>query len=147
MFKFSFEKLLEFRTQEENVARRDYQESLERLEIEKAKYQNLFKKQEEAQDEIFFLKNRNEGSAVNKLVELDEYIDGVEKKIKIQREIVINHTQIVEQKQEILHIAAKEKKILEKLKEKKYAEFKKAEKKKEAKKNDELVVTRYRSNP
>lgn len=145
MFKFGFERLLEYQKQQEDVARRDYNESLERLEIEKAKYQNMFKLQDQALDEVFFLKNRDEGSTVGRLIELDEFVAGQAKKIERQRDVVVNHTQIVEQKQEILHLAAKERKILEKLKEKKHAEYKKLEKKKEAKSNDELVVTRYRS--
>jgi flagellar FliJ protein len=144
MFKFSFEKLLEFQKQTEEVARRDYNESLNRLEIEKNQYQNMYKSHDLALDEVFFLQNRTEGAPISRLVELDEFVDGQKQRIERQRDIVINHTQIVEQKQEILHLAAKERKILEKLKEKKYLEYKTALKKKEAKLNDELVVTRYR---
>lgn len=143
-FKFGFEKLLEFQRQQEEVARRDYNESLERLEIEKNKYQNMYKAHDLALDEIFYLKNRDSGAPIGKLVELDEFVDGQRQRIESQREIVINHTQIVEQKQEILHLAAKERKILEKLKEKKLLEHKNLLKKKEQKLNDELVVTRFR---
>jgi flagellar FliJ protein len=145
MFKFSFEKLLEYQKQQEDVARRDYNESLDKLEIEKARYQKFFKDQDMARDEQFYLKNRNDGVSVSRLNEIDNFLDGLYKKIENQRSVVINHTQIVEQKQEILHLAAKERKILEKLKDKKFQEYKKALKKAEFKEADELVVTRHRS--
>ncbi len=143
-FKFSFEKLLEYQKQQEDVARRDYNESLERLESEKEKYQSIFKVQDQALDEIFFLQNRKEGAPISRLVSIGQFVEGQKRRIELQREIVINHTTIVEQKQEILHVAAKERKILEKLKEKKQLEYKTQMKKKEAKENDELVVTRHK---
>jgi flagellar FliJ protein len=78
-------------------------------------------------------------------VELDDFMSGQKIKIARQRDVVINHNQIVEGKQEILIGAAKERKILEKLKEKKLAAFKKLIQKKERKATDEIVVTRFKA--
>jgi flagellar export protein FliJ len=75
---------------------------------------------------------------------LDQFADGQKIRIARQREVIINHTTIVEQKQEILVAAAKETKILERLKEKQMLKYKKERQKQEAKANDELVVTRFR---
>ncbi len=144
MFKFTYHKLLEYQQQQEDVARRDYFETVELLDLEKARYQKMFKDQDIALEEVFVLKSRDMGVSIMRLNELDNFVDGMKFRIEKQREIVIAHTHIVEHKQEILQLAAKERKILEKLKEKKHADYKKLMKKAEFKRNDELVVTRHR---
>ena len=143
-FKFSYEKLLEYYHQQEEIARRDYNESLGRLENERLTQRENYAKFDESLDESYVLRSRPEGIPIHKLEQLGMFLKGQELKIARQREIIINHTQIVEQKQEILIAAAKESETFIKLKEKRFSEFKTAEKKKEAKINDELVVTRFR---
>ena len=144
MFKFSYEKLLELYALQENVARRDYNDSLQKLESEKGLLANMYRLSDNAREEIFELQTGEGSAPMERLCQIDDFMAGQKIKIERQRVIVTNHTQIVEQKQEILHMAAKERKILEKLKEKKSDEYKKRQKKSEAKATDEIVVTRYR---
>lgn len=145
-FKFSYEKLLEYYHQQEEIARRDYNESLTRLEEERGRQNENYRQFDDALAATFEARDNPKGSEIAKLEHLGEFMKGQEIRIARQREIIINHTQIVEQKQEILIAAAREVEILIKLKEKKQAEFKKLEKKKETKLNDELVVTRFKKH-
>ncbi len=144
-FHFSYESLLEHRKLEEEVARRDFNETLRVLEEQKEEYKKLYTRLHEAQAESFTLQGSPEGIQVSKLVELDDFMEGQKIKIAKQRAIVINHTQIVEGKQDILINAAKETMILEKLKEKQHMAFKKVMAKREAKLTDEIVVTRFKA--
>lgn len=144
-FHFSYESLLEHRKLEEEVARRDYNETLRALDEQKAEYKKLYTRLHEAEAEVFEVQGSSQGVTIPKLLELNDFMAGQKIKIAKQREIVINHTKIVEGKQDILIAAAKETMILEKLKEKQRAEFKKVTAKKEAKITDEIVVTRFKS--
>lgn len=143
-FKFNYQKLLEFYHQQERIAQRDYNESLNALEAQKKVYQQMYDDQDRAIEESSQLQNDEKGAPIEMLKKINDYLGGQKIRIGQQREIVVNHTQIVEQKQEILIAAAKETRILEKLKSRKLEQFKKLEKKKEMKINDELVVTRFR---
>ncbi|MDZ4677635.1 MAG: flagellar export protein FliJ [Oligoflexia bacterium] len=143
-FKFSYEKLEEYYKQQEQIASRDYNESMAHLDNEKQRYQNMFEELDVAAEDGAALRARPEGAPIARLVQIDDYIDGQKINIARQREIVINHTHIVEQKQEILIAATKESKTYEKLRENQFTAFKQKLKKHEAKVNDELVVTRFR---
>jgi len=143
-FRFSYESLLEHRKLEEEVARRDFNEAFRLLEEQKEKYRKLYAMLHGAEAESFTLQGSPERVQISKLIELNDFMAGQKIKIAKQREIVINHTQIVEGKQDILINAAKETMILEKLKEKQYGAYKKAVAKKEAKLTDEIVVMRFK---
>ena len=144
-FHFSYEKLLEHRRQEEEVARRYYMESYNKLENEKNLHKKMYKEWDETVEEIFQCQTNPQGAAIGRIVSLNQFLDGQKVRISRQREVIMNYNAIVEQKNEILIAAAKETKILEKLKEKKLMEFKKSQKKIDMKKNDELVVTRFKA--
>ncbi|MCC6278010.1 MAG: flagellar export protein FliJ [Oligoflexia bacterium] len=143
-FKFSYEKLEEYHKQQEEIAQRDYIESLSRLESEKAKLNALYEKQEEAIGEAYKIRETESAFSQGWLVSIEEFLKGLESRIETQRQVVINHHAICDQKQEILIQAAREHKTYQKLREKQFAEFKKKEKKKEMKAVDELVVTRFK---
>jgi len=144
-FHFSYESLLRHRKLEEEVARRDFNETFRMLEIQKEEYKKLYTRLHEAEAESFSYQGSSEGVQIARLLELNDFMAGQKIKIARQREIVINHTQIVEGKQDILINAAKETMILEKLKEKQHAVFKKSVAKREAKLTDEIVVTRFKA--
>ena len=142
-FHFSYQSLLGHRKLLEEIAQRDYVEAQTVLDQQKEIYKHLYTRLHEVEGESSDL--RSQSGSIAMLTELDEFMAGQKIKISRQREVVINHTQIVEGKQEILIAAAKETKILEKLREKQMATFKKAMQKKEMKRTDEIVVTRFRA--
>lgn len=144
-FHFSYESLLVHRKLEEEVARRDFYEAQSNLEEQKSIYKDLYTRLHEIEAESSEMQAATNGVPIQDLIERDDFIAGQKIKIQRQRDVVINHTTIAEGKQEILISAAKERKILDKLKEKQLAGFKKAMAKKEAKQTDEVVVTRFKS--
>ena len=143
-FVFSYARLLQYYHQQEEIARRDHNESLNRLENEKKIYHQMFDLQDEVTAEIYNLRQSDKNLPIPVLGELTQFLDGHKHRMARQREVVINHTSIVEQKQEILISAVKEMKIFEKLRERQLKEFKEVQRKREAKRNDEVVVTRFK---
>ena len=142
-FKFPFDHVLEFRKQNENLARLDYTESVDKLEKEKAHLKKLYAEWDGASDEIFSLQSEK-STPLARIIYLNDFLDGQKLRIDHQKLVVRNLTQIAEQKHEILIAAVKEFEIIAKLKKNKQAIFKKQESKREAKVMDEVVVTRYR---
>jgi flagellar FliJ protein len=143
-FVFNYQKLLEHYRRLEEIAQRDYTDSLNILENEKSIYQGMWDLHDDAIRQSFELRQLPLGTPVEKLTQIQNFTEGQKIKIMRQREVVINHTTIVEQKQEILLAALKEKKTIEKLKENQLLEFKRNEAKRERKANDELVVMRFK---
>src|ERR1700728_5414416 len=116
-FVFSYESLLDHRKLEEEVARRDFYEAQTNLDEQKAIYKELYTRLHEIENESSEMQAAL-SVPIEELRERDEFLAGQKIKIQRQREVVINHTTIAEGKQEILINAAKERKILDKLKEK-----------------------------
>jgi len=144
-FNFSYQSLLEHRKLEEEVAQRDFNETFQALEKQKEEYRKLYADLHRAEAKSFEVQGAHDGVSIAELTELNDYMAGQKVKIVRQRDIVINHTQIMEGKQEILINAAKETMILEKLKEKQREVYKKNQAKLEAKIIDEIVVTRFKA--
>ena len=77
------------------------------------------------------------------LSHIDQFINGQKIRIEKQRQLVRELMGEAERLQEILIEAAKGRKTLEKLRERRYSEFRTIRKKAELKAIDEIVVTRY----
>lgn len=144
-FKFTYQRLLEHYELQEQIARRDFNDSVNTLDKQKEIQKKMYKELDGAVDQIYEARTSPAGTSPSLLLHLDQFVDGQKVRLERQREVIINHTQIVEQKQEILIAAAQQTKTLEKLKEKRRMEFKKLQKKMDAKATDELVVTRFRA--
>jgi flagellar export protein FliJ len=143
-FKFSYAKLEEYHKQQEEIAQRDYIESLNRLEEEKKTLRKMYEENDRSLQISYEIREGKRPFSQATLTAIEVFIDGSDKKIDVQRAVVMSHNTICENKQEILIAAAREHKTFQKLREKQYAEFKTAMKKKEMKINDELVVTRFK---
>ena len=124
---------------QEDVARRDYSESQDKLTFEKNKLKNMQEILQNAYLRSHSLHSAG-GAISTDLVAIDCYVDGQRKVIESQRSIINGLNAITEDKREILIEAAKECKVFNKLKEKKFKEHKKLEKKLEIKQIDELNV-------
>ena len=74
-FIFSYERLLQFYHQQEEVARRDHMESTAQLESEKTKYQKMWDLHDGAIGDIYELRKNLNGAPVAKLEQLDQFID------------------------------------------------------------------------
>lgn len=141
-FKFNLETLLKHRKREEEEAMREFAEAQSilqgHLDALKALYSEVdgsFKMREEIR--------ARHGKMSRQLQSYDEYIEGLEIKIDRKKAEVRDQKMIVEEKQALLAEAAKEYKIIDRLKEKQFERFKKAAKVKEVKEIDDIVIMRH----
>lgn len=142
-FKFSLQKVLEFRKIKEEIAQKDFLEVQNVYLHEEQKLTQMINELKEARN----LQGRYErrgGTTVPNLVTINEYILGQEVRIKAQRAKVEDLEKLVESKQEFLRKMAQEYKIIERLKEKKFDLFKQEKNKKEQAEIDEYTVLRFR---
>ncbi len=142
-FKFSYQHLLEYRKRLEELAQRDYiiaQKDLDQAEIE---LENMYQQIDDSRQRARLLEVTG-GKQAPSLALIDDFINKHKIRIEIQRKKIRELQQVAELKQQALVSAAKEYKILEKLKEKRLVEFKDSVKKREMKKVDELVTTRFK---
>ncbi len=174
-FVFAFEKLLQHKRNVEDATRRDVNVAAEKLDgVEKelqAMYSAIDASRKRADDcakipspgsgsrsKLSSPGSRNTHdsksnllkpmliSPLTALVQIDEFISGQGVRIALQKKRVREYKAIVEEAQELLLEAAKERKIYEKLREQRLAEFKDSEKKRELKRVDDMVSTRFGRN-
>jgi len=164
-FVFAFEKLLQHKRNVEDATRRDVNVAATKLDaVEnelKAMYVSIDESRKRASnctkppqckvsDETLHRKSNSSSpmliSPLTALVQIDEFIRGQGVRIDLQKKKVREHKAIVEEAQELLLEAAKERKIYEKLREQRLAEFKDSEKKRELKRVDDMVSTRFKVN-
>lgn len=142
-FKFSYQQLLEHRKRLEEMAHRDYLLVQKEVDVATLELEKMFQQIEDSRKRIGFLSAKG-GHQVPSLVLMDDFINKQKIRIDIQRKKIRELQFIAEEKQQALVIAAKEYKILEKLREKRVIEFKDLLKKRELKLVDELVTTRFK---
>ena len=85
-------------------------------------------------------------TTVKNLIEFNNYIAHITTKIKLQKEIVNSNADNVDKVREELIKAVKERKILDKLKDKSYLEYVKEVSNEDQKLNDEIVSYNYSQN-
>lgn len=141
-FEFSFEKLLEYRLSLENIAKRDWVDAQRKVDEAERELREMYDQIDHSREQALKLQ-RQGGKRSASLMQIDEFVELqkilIEKKKRQIREL----KSIAEEKQGLLVEAARERKILEKLKEKRFEEFKKKRKKHEIKVIDDLVVMRH----
>ena len=164
-FVFAFEKLLQHKRNIENATRRDVNIAATKLDVVenelKAMYLSIDESRKRASNCTKPLQGQVSGSPQDRksnsgssllnspltaLVQIDDFISGQGVRIELQKKKVREHKAIVEEAQELLLEAAKERKIYEKLREQRLAEFKDSEKKRDLKRVDDMVSTRFKVN-
>lgn len=142
-FTFAFEKLLEHKRQLEQVARRNWLEAQAKVDESMRKLDEMYTQIDDGRKRISDLQIKG-GAHLGSLVQISEFILG--QKIRIERHRLDLRELLIEAErlQEIVVEAAREKKTLDKLKERRFEEYKRLRKKIELKQMDELVVTRFK---
>jgi len=139
--KFRLQTVLNYKTQQEENKKNELGKAIQQLEAEKKKLRIL-------EGQLAKLVNEFNESAkkttVTKLIEYNGFLSVLNKRIKAQKENVNLKAQIVDKIREELLEAVKERKILDKLKEKKLQEFFIETKKDEQKINDEIVSYNFK---
>ena len=143
-FKFPLQKVLEHRKVSESVAQKDFQEAMDILNQAVGSLQEMQFKKKEAHrlTEVYISKG---GAAGPALSQANDFIKGQELRIRQQEEKVKEAEKLVEEKREILRQAAREYKIMERVRETKFEEFKHNLDLQEQKEMDEQSILRFKT--
>lgn len=143
-YKFTLQKLLDFRTNMEEEKKNQLSLALKRLEQEKDRLSELKARQRELDKAL--KEKTSQGIAVNELKLLMNYIDYYKRGIKEQKTRIKMAEDYASACREELIKATQEKKMIEKLKEIDYKKYLYEEQKKEEKFIDDLVSFKGSNN-
>lgn len=146
-YKFSLDVLLDHRQKLENEARRIWVEAQTKVDEATRELNGMYDLVDHTRAESGKIKTQGVvvgASQMPRLTMNDDFVAGSKIRIEMQRKKIRELKMAADMLQEAVVEAAKERKTLEKLKEKRKAEYKLAERKKELKENDELVILRHK---
>lgn len=143
-FQFRLEKVLKHRKSLEEIAKRDFIHAQNDLKVEQELLQNYFHFIELAQAKRheLIIQGNSPGDSLSQIF---EYIKGMEIKINRQKDVISKNLAIVEEKKLALQEAAREYKMIEKLREKQQIEYRIKEKKLEEKLQNEIANSKSSS--
>jgi flagellar FliJ protein len=139
-FIFKLQSILNLRKQKEDSVKNELANAMRRLEAEKRKLASLEYTLDETVREF---NEKTKKTTVHELIEFNEYLSILNSRIKAQKENVNNAAQYVDKVREELVKAMKDRKIMDKLKDKQFEEFLLEQKQLEQKTNDEIVSYNY----
>jgi flagellar FliJ protein len=142
-FKFQLQTLLNIRNQQEENLKNELGKAVQRLEKEKAELHRLNFSKDRL---IMEFNEKSRKTTVERLKEYNAYISVLSEKIKYQKENVNSASKNVDKVREELIKAVKDRKILDKLKEKKYDEYLIEENREELKSTDETASYKHFEN-
>ena len=137
VYKFRLQKLLDYKIKIEEEKKNKLGSAIKRLEKEKHRMAEL--KRELSDMQSLFHEKTSQGMAVNELKILANYIDYYKRGIKEQKVRIRMAEDYLSICREELIAATREKKMIEKIKEKDYSKYLYEEQKKEEKLVDDLV--------
>lgn len=143
-FRFPFEKILAHRISVEEIARRDWLLAKAAVEEAEAGLKRMFDEIIQAHTRAGLLV-RGGGRPGPDLQQIDSFLGGQRVRVELQRRKIRDLLARLEEQQERLTEAARDRKTMERLKERRLAQFKLKAKKQELKAVDEIVVTRFKS--
>ncbi len=135
-FHFRLQSVLNVKTQQEDNLKNELGKAIQKLEAEKRILSSLERASLELTAEF---NEKARKSTVHKLIEYNGYLSLLTSKIKLQKENVNQAALNVDKVREELVKAVKERKILDRFKEKRLEEFRLEQNKLEQKTNDEIV--------
>lgn len=141
-FKFTLESVLKHRQRLEEDAKKDFLESQAKLEDAKVVLGDMYKLVDRSREEIAQFQINKQGTKLSQILEREAFIHGQGLRITNQRQSIRILQQDLEEKQEALILALRERKTLEKLKEKKKKEHDMEVARKEALLLDEIATIR-----
>lgn len=142
-FKFNLEKVLRHRQTLEDLAQRDFQESLSHYNIKKAEIQVLHETLQSARQQASTLVSQTGGQVMESLKQIQDFIVLQDIRIEQENKKLAEIGKLVEAKREVLQQKARDKKILERLETRKREEFQAEEARREQKEADDNVSMRF----
>lgn len=141
-FTFKLESLLDYRKRLEESCKTEMNDALERLEKERQRLDALETVYVRNSEEINEIKEK--GPDVMELGLYYAYLNGLTERISKQKEVVSELASDFERKREKLLESSKDKKAVEKLRERSLDEFRQKMEKEEQKATDDIVSTRFK---
>jgi len=139
-FIFKLQSVLNLRKQKEDSIKNELAAAMRKLEAEKRKLSEL---ENALEDTVREFNKKAKKATVHELIKFNGYLSLLNSRIKSQKENVNNAAKYVDKVREELVKAMKDRKILEKLKDRQYEDFLLEQKKLEQKTNDEIVSFNY----
>lgn len=141
-FKFPLQKVLDHRKIKENLAQKEFQDALNELHIQQKKLESLETALHEAHFRAGELQTQggHQGPALSQINDFSRHQKIL---IQMQKVKVQQQEKLVEEKRDLLRLAAVETKIISKFKEKKFEEYKKGREIEDQKEMDEQSILRF----
>lgn len=141
-FRFGLNTVLKHRQRMEDVAQREYAEAQAAVDECLRAIEDMYRRMDEVREEILVAQQKGDGHHLHQIVEMEGFLSGQKVRIERLRLKARDLLVVAEEKQEALIEAAREKKILAKLKEKRFAEYKERLTRLENKEMDDLTNMR-----
>ncbi len=141
-FKFNLESVLKHRKRLEELAQREYAEAQANVDECLRKIEGMYKRLDEVRIEIQQAQSNGTGQKIEEIREMEHFMIGQKIRIEALRQAVRLLLEIAEEKQEALIAAARDKKMLVKLREKKKMEYQEWLRAIETKEMDDMTSVR-----
>ncbi len=142
-FKFNLEPVMKHRKRLEEMAQREFAEAQQAVEVCLRAIEAMYTRLDEVRDEISQIQLSGQAGAMEHVVSIEQFIKGHKVLIENRRLEARALLVIAEHKQEALIEAARERKILTKLREKRFTEYKEWLNRLEAKAMDDMTMVRH----
>lgn len=140
-FQYSMENILNYRKEKEEIAKEEFAQVQKEYFSQRNFLKNLEEKLENAIND--FLQNGKNLKNSMEFKKIQQYLFFLQKKIDMQRQLVIKAEEKLEKKCQQLLLTQRDRKIIEKHKEKSFKRYLLEEKQKEQKFTDELALYAY----
>lgn len=141
-FRFGLEAVLKHRGRLEDVARREFMEAQNAVDECLRAIEAMYKRLDEVREEIAQAQKSGSSEKIQEILDMETFIKGQNIRIETLRLHARELLSIAETKQEALVEAAREKKILVKLKEKRQKDYRERKDRIEAKELDDMTNIR-----
>lgn len=141
-FRFRLQKVMEFKEDIEKQRMLVLGEAKKRVQIEEEKLRNLQHQDQECRNRVSEKESENQINPVEMNLYY-QYLKGLEDRMELQGDLILKAEEEAEKKRQALLAVTKERKILEKLKEKRLADYTSELLKKEQFLLDDLASTNY----
>lgn len=141
-FKFNLESVLKHRKRLEEIAQREFAEAQAKVDECLRTIEAMYKRLDEVRDEILQAQKSGTGQKMEEIREMEHFMGGHKIRIETLRQAARVLLSAAEEKQEALVAAARDKKMLVKLKEKKKLEYQEWLRHLETKEQDDMTMSR-----
>jgi flagellar FliJ protein len=141
-FRFGLEAVFKHRQRLEEVAQRDLAEAQYAVNQCLKKIEDMYRRMDEVRDEILVLQRNGDVGALQQIRERETFLQGQNARIERERLEARRLMSLAEERHEILIGAARDRRILEKLKEKRRLQYQEWLRQLETKQLDDQTMTR-----